>query len=253
MYRPSTATRLSVAPSRLIARHKSSKSPSPASNVAPQPVKKGEEDEVKAEATTKTEAAHEAPKPKTASATTSTTSNTSTAASSPAPSAPAPPYENNPYMFSRSHFTPNFSRHQSGNNSSSPTRILGIQPHPFTVKEHTGESMNEIFLHKALASHVQPLMLSLDDRKREVPSKVYKFRNQRQVPKAENSLWLKSVLRQQVHSDMDLIPQEMLQQMVPFQPLSDVTRKFWDVKMKVDFKRQQQRQQEQEEEDEDPF
>ncbi|KAG5356893.1 hypothetical protein CJU90_2245 [Yarrowia sp. C11] len=243
MYRPTTATRLSVAPSRLITRHKSSKSPSSASNVAPQPVKKGEEDEVKAE--TKTETATKAQLPKTAST-------TSTAASSPAPSAPAPPYENNPYMFNRGHFTPNFSRHQSGNNpSSSPTRILGIQPHPFTVKEHTGESMNEIFLHKALASHMQPLLLSLDDRKREVPSKVYKFRNQRQVPKAENSLWLKSVLRQQTHSDMDLIPPEMLQQMVPFQPLSDVTRKFWDVKMKVDFKRQQQRKREPEEEEDD--
>lgn len=250
MYRPTTATRLSVAPCRLIIRHKSSKSPSPASNVAPQPVKKGEEDEVKADA--KPEATNKAPQPKTASTTATSTSTTSTAASSPAPSAPAPPYENNPYMFSRSHFTPNFSRHQSGN-TSSPTRILGIQPHPFTVKEHTGESMNEIFLHKALASHMQPLLLSLDDRKREIPSKVYKFRNQRQVPKAENSLWLKSVLRQQTHSDMDLIPQEMLQQMVPFRPLSDVTRKFWDVKMKVDFKRQQQRKQEPEEEEDDSY
>lgn len=231
MFRPTTATRLSVGPSRLITRHKSSKSPSPASNVAPQPVKKGEEEEVK-------EAKAEPVK----------TPKTKAAASSPAPAAPAPPYENNPYMFSRSHFTPNFSRHQSANNTS-PTRILGIQPHPFTVKEHTGESMNEIFLHKALASHMQPLMLSLDDRKREVPSKVYKFRNQRQVPKAENSLWLKSVLRQQTHMDMDLIPQEMLQQMVPFRPLSDVTRKFWDVKMKVDFKRQQQRKKDEDEED----
>ncbi|KAG5366964.1 hypothetical protein CJU89_1414 [Yarrowia sp. B02] len=229
MFRPATR-QLTVAPSARLLRHKSSKSPSPASNAAPQPVKKGEEDEVKE---TKAEAKPAAPKTR--------------APSSQA--APAPPYENNPYMFSRSHFTPNFSRHQSGS-PSSPTHIMGLQPHPFTVKEHTGESMNEIFLHKALASHMQPLLLSLDDRKREVPSKVYKFRNQRQVPRAENSLWLKSVLRQQTHADMDLIPQEMLQQMVPFRPLSDVTRKFWDVKMKVDFKRQQHRQQEDEDEDE---
>lgn len=239
MLRPRTATKVSVAPGRLLARHKSSKSPSPAALLTPQPVKKGEEEKTKTEAKASTV---KQPQSKTTGAPT-----TSSVSSSAAPLAPAPPYENNPYMFSRSHFTPNFSRHQAADESS-PTTILGLEPHPFTVKEHTGESMNEIFLHKALASHMQPLLLSLDDRKREVPSKVYKFRNQRQIPKTENSLWLKSVLRQQVHSDMDLIPPEMLQQMVPFQPLSDVTRKFWDAKMKVDRKRQAQQQQHHEEE-----